>query len=812
MPRFLPAVIWLLITCALGIFSYQQWHQGLRLDANLFSLLPTKDQDPAIQKAQQTAEAALAHTTLLWVSPSRKETLPELVNNLHKKLNASGLFLEIYSETPIPSAQQLSALLPWRFALLSPEIRASLSTLQTDASSKSSTDSQHTLEFVQAYLARITSPISSGPIPLQQDLFGLTNAWLKALPLQAPNFNPETRLWQANIAGREGAFLILINKTDAFTLEAPKQIADLIQEIRLHQEALGGKVLATGAALFAAAAAQQAEQEISTVGLGSMIAALGLLLLVFRSPRALLCLVPVAYGSWVALLGCGLVFERVHLMTLIFGASLTGVSIDYAVHLMADAFKSQGQWSARSALQKLAPGLTLSMLTSVLAYALLGLAPFPGLQQIAVFSALSLLSAYTMVVMVFPVLLHGFQRKHDPILLKLIRRSLQLRQYFLPQRMTIILVVIGIALAGITQIQSNDSIRDLYGTDAQLSIEDQLLRNAFGIRQNSEFILVEAIDEQALLKREQQLAPILESFIERQRLASYAALSQWILDASTQKKNLALLEDSIFSPTTQLKDLLIQQGLNPATVEKEWQSFHNAQKNLLDINTALSLPVAAPWRTLWLGSTPKGVASRIALQGATDIPALREALAAIEGVRLVDPVSDISQLLGDYRRYTSVLIGVALIAIWGFLSIRYGMRDALQVVIAPTLAVLLTIGIHGWLGLTFNIFSLFGFLVVLGMGVDYAIYFYEADDHLENTALGIALDVLTTLFSFGLLCVSTTPAVSAFGASVLLGIVFCWLFAWLWVGLKPSDQADQAIPLQNQSLTTETAAKIGVAP
>lgn len=772
--RLALAGLWLLLTVLSATLSVQQWRAGVPLDADLFSLLPADARDPVVNRAYHAAESALNRTVLVWVAPPQDRQPGDDVSRIAARLRASGLFSAVLTGSQGLDSEHLKPLLHWRFNLLPP---AMVDQLRSDNGSQ---------RFLDAYLQRLMSPVGLGPIPLEQDVFGITNQWLQQLPMNGPAVDPATGLWSGDINGKRGAFLVLINEADAFTLNVPEQIASLLSQIRSEEASRGVEVLASGAALFAASAASQAKAEISTVGIGSAIAALLLILWVFRSPRGWLTLLPVAYGSWLALLACDLLFGQVHLMTLVFGSSLTGVSIDYALHVMADAFQSRGQWSASAAVRKLLPGLTLGMITSVMSYACLGLAPFPGLQQVAVFSGVSLLSAYLMVILLFPLLLSGFQRSHQPLLLKWLTRLLRVRDRVLPARRVVFAVSALLAIGGMLQLNANDDIRQLYASDPTLQQVDQQLRRAFALDHNSQFILVRAADEAQLLAREQRVLHALDALQADKRPSSYSALSQWIPDESTQRAHRDLLARRIFAPESPVQRQLLALGFSEEALAQQWQAFAEGREMTLGIDEALSLPVAAPWRPLWLGQVPDGVASRISLRGAPDIRAIESAIQGIEGTQLVDRVADISRLLGQYRGYTGNLIALALFVTWALLIPRYGARRALRVVAAPTLAIVLTVGLHGWLNLTFNLFSLFGFLIVLGMGVDYAIYFEEAQHHadpqndpLPNIALGITLDALTTLFSFGLLSVSSTPAVSAFGTSVLLGIAFSWLFAHL---------------------------------
>jgi predicted exporter len=72
----------------------------------------------------------------------------------------------------------------------------------------------------------------------------------------------------------------------------------------------------------------------------------------------------------------------------------------------------------------------------------------------------------------------------------------------------------------------------------------------------------------------------------------------------------------------------------------------------------------------------------------------------------------------------------------------------------------------------------------LGIGVDDAIFFFMADkaqdedhDKRVSTSLAVTLSALTTLLAFGLLAVSATEIVHAFGFTVAVGILTALVFS-----------------------------------
>ena len=75
------------------------------------------------------------------------------------------------------------------------------------------------------------------------------------------------------------------------------------------------------------------------------------------------------------------------------------------------------------------------------------------------------------------------------------------------------------------------------------------------------------------------------------------------------------------------------------------------------------------------------------------------------------------------------------------------------------------------LGIPFSFFSAMGLFLVVGAGVDYAIFQREAADANSRwTRVGIVLAALMTCISVGLLGFSSVLPVKSFGVTVAVGI------------------------------------------
>jgi predicted exporter len=143
-----------------------------------------------------------------------------------------------------------------------------------------------------------------------------------------------------------------------------------------------------------------------------------------------------------------------------------------------------------------------------------------------------------------------------------------------------------------------------------------------------------------------------------------------------------------------------------------------------------------------------------------------------------------AEMLDGFRREAvrQAALGVLLILVLLVAGLRSWRRAAR--VAAPTGAALpLTIAILVAAGERLGVFHLVALLLVLGIGLNYAL-FYErppADEaERSRTRLALALCSTSTVVTFGCLAFSATPVLRAIGSTVALGAVLSLALAALW--------------------------------
>jgi predicted exporter len=457
------------------------------------------------------------------------------------------------------------------------------------------------------------------------------------------------------------------------------------------------------------------------------------------------------------------VFGEIHLMTLVCGASLVGVCVDFSFYFMA--MQSQHRHiDGFAVLKPLLPSLFMGLMTTLVAYIFLSFTPFPGFRQIAVFSMVGLAAAWITSILLLPRLP---PLNAEPAIRRLsfigkARAWLQARNSLRYGMIAVIAVVTGSSLM---LLQSNDDIRNLQSMDKKLQQEDQYLRERFMQQQSSEYFVVHGDTAQELERNEQQLLQKLQVLQAQNKLDGFQALGQWLPSKAIQQHNIELLQAI---PASALQDYATALQLNPAEV-LAWQK-QLAQQPLLSSAEMKQHPLAF----LQISPTER----LVLLQNVHDVTALQQL--NTPQAQLLRPVNQLSELFQQHRIQAQWLLVSALVCLMIGLGIIYGIKSILPLVLPVSLALMTTFAIQAWLGVEINLFSIMGTFLIIGIGVDYAIFYRHGHDHPQVVGMALFLCMMSTLLGFGLLSFSHTYAIHCFGLTVLLGVIFSFIYATLF--------------------------------
>jgi predicted exporter len=734
--------------------------EKLPIETNLLALLPENQQDPIAQQAFMQITENLSNRVIFLIGADNKADLIAAAKQFSTTLLAQPLFSSIEAQLSEQDQQAWGTLyFPYRSQLLSDADRKNLQ----QAPQKRV---QHVIEQVYNPFSGVTSN------ELINDPFLLFRDYLSTKSSSAGNFSLYKRYL---ITKKNNQYYLVIQANlagDAYDSSLQGYLPKLFELESSIKDQFSVELLHAGTIFYAAYGTNSAKGEISTIGIGSLIGVILLLLLVYRSSLPLmLALFSITCGLVVAFVVTVVVFGKVHLFSLVFGASLIGVSIDYTFHYLTERLVEKENWQADKGLRHIFQAITLGLLTSLIGYLGLLIAPFPGLQQLSLFSVVGLASAYLSVVCCYPYLARSKSTTKLPNL-TFLKQWVALWQnprvrFFLP-------VFFGSAsLIGLATLHFDDDIRQLQVLPQELVTQEHQIKEITGVGQSQKLLLVKADNDEALLLRLEALSKQFAQWQIKGNLGHFQSINQFVPSLSRQKENYKLVKDLYQSQSKNLSHTL---GFTKEIL------FENEFNSLL-VDDYLASPVSKPLGFLWLGKIrgngKEKSASVVILNKMTDTVLLANFLQKNRDVIALNKANEISEIFAHYRLFISELLFVAYLFISSLLIWRYGVKLGVRVLIPPFIAAAVGLAITSFFAIPVTIFNLLALLLVLGIGIDYTLFFAERkeDSKAENTLLAISLSAVTTILSFGLLALSETQAIQGFGITVLTGIIVAWLLA-----------------------------------
>jgi len=459
-----------------------------------------------------------------------------------------------------------------------------------------------------------------------------------------------------------------------------------------------------------------------------------------------------------------------------------GCAEDYGLYYFASR-QGQPDVPPLRMMSTLLPGLALALLTSVLGYVALGLPPFPGLRQMALFSVVGIAGTFMTSVCWFPWIDRGSPRQTP--FARWIGGSLQRWPRVAGSRLTwAVHAAFALACAaGIAHLRVNDDLRQLQSSPPALVDAQRDVGRLLGLPSPAQFFVVRGKDADEVLRREEALKTRLDTLVATGELAGYRALSDWVPSAARQAGDAAL---------TRRVETGVIDGVDRVLGESQRRATFDAAP--LTLERWLASPASVAGRALWLGAVPRrdagtDVASVVMLRGVRDLaalPPIARSADGLAGVRWVDQVQSVSALLGRYRHSMGLLLAAGHVVVLLALALRYG-RRAWRAWLPTALATAGTLALLALFGQPLQLFNVLALALLLGIGIDYGIFLLEREDADAGSAwLAVVLGACGTWLSFGLLALSGTPALRSFGLTLALGIVIVWLAAPCYRPARPS--------------------------
>jgi predicted exporter len=612
---------------------------------------------------------------------------------------------------------------------------------------------------------------------------------------------PAPRLREGVWASRDGARALLLARTAASGADTDAQEAALravheaFDAARERTGAAPARLRVTGAGVFAVESRALIKREVARVALVGVLLIATLLLLAYRSATALaLGLAPVATGALVGVAAVAVGFDVVHGITLGFGATLIGEAVDYGIYLFVQAGAAPG---AREAwVARLWPTIRLGVLTSLIGFAALLASGFPGLAQLGLYSLCGLAAAALATRFALPALLPAGFRVRDlaPLGERLERAVRGARRW--RALVPALCVAAGVVLLAQRDALWATSLAALNTVSAEAQALDGELRADLGAPDARYLVAVQAPSEEEALRAAERVEAALRPLLAQGAIAGFESPARYLPSRQTQEARAASLpapRELRARLSGALRGLPLRASrLEPfvADVAKVKTGTRLAREDLEGTGLGMALDAlllrrGEGWQALVPLRAPVAGPSAQTIDGAR----VRDALLG-SGARFLDLKAEADALYADYLSEAIALAATGVAAVLAVLMLA--LRSAARVgrVAAPLgAAVLVTAAALVLAGQTLTLLHLVGFLLVVAVGSNYALFFERAaagGAEGRRVLASLALANATTVLGFGVLASADVPVLRAIGLTVALGTGFALAFA----ALLSAPQAD----------------------
>ena len=578
------------------------------------------------------------------------------------------------------------------------------------------------------------------------------------------------------------ALLVAETQAAGFDMESQEQLQGQMREALrsaagTSTSAAPIRLVMTGPSIIAVEMRQTIQDDVWWLSLCATFLVTTFLFASYGSVSVLaLTLLPLMSAILAGVVAVSLVFGFIHGMTLAFGITLLGVVDDYPIHLFSHLTRES---RAPAVMKEIWPTMRLGVVATALGFSALLLSGFPGLSQLGLFAMVGLFTAACVTRWVLPHIVPiAFHTKREGLHVARSVDALTRARLVVPLA---VVIAIGSFIWSDTPLWEQD-IANLSPISNEQKERDRALRNELGVPDVRDLIVVEGSSEEEALQRSEALALVLDPLVRKGELAGYDLAARYLPSRKTQQARQSSVPDRETlerNLTSAMKGLPFRPGLFQPFLDAAGKARTQEPVDIqMFRGTALGIKLDSllfMHEGRWAAIVP--------LRGVTDRQKFRELLApwGTQQITYLDLKEESNRMVSLYRDETLRLLG------WGVLAISLvllaGLRapvTVLRVMLPIGSAIVVVAALLHVLGERFSLFHIASFLLVTGLGLDYALFFNRRDGtqaERGRTVYGLVVCSTTTILVFGVLALSQIPVLRAIGLTTALGSLACLVFA-----------------------------------
>lgn len=638
---------------------------------------------------------------------------------------------------------------------------------------------------------------------ISKDPLGLRNLVMARLACLAPS--KDVQIFGGHFLSSDGRHLLITAKPECsgtdttFSRKATELFNNLSRDLNEKYAPQGYNFTLTPVGAYRAALDNEllAKRDMQRAILFSTIGIALLLILAFPRPYlGLLSFLPAIAGTLVAFFVYSLLHDSISILTIGFGGAIISITVDHGIAylLFLDRpYETSGKQAAREVR---AVGL-LATLTTVGAFSVLSISGFPILSQIGQFAALGIAFSFLFVHTVFPRIFPAMppaKRKRILPLQEIVNKlAMSGAKYKACAALVFALIMLFFA-----KPEFHVDLRAMNTVTSETRAAENMVSNVWGNIFSKVFLVTQADSIRDLQKTGDKLSWNLEQDLASGALSSAFVPSMIFPGEERGRQNFAAWQEfwnteRVRALKKAVKSASSGLGFAPNAFEPFYKTVCNfgykgpyIPEKFLGLLSISKSPDKSAW-IQFLTLTPGDTYA-----AETFFSKYRSG----GSVRVFDPrffSKRLGELLSSTFQKMVIIIGssAVLLLFLFFFDLKLTLISLLPI----CFAFICTLGTLKLIGHPLDIPGLMLSIVVIGMGIDYSIFFvrsyqrygYDTDPSLGLIRMAVFLASSSTIIGFGVLNFSDHSMLRSAGLISLLGICYSLIgaFAILPSVLKP---------------------------
>lgn len=575
------------------------------------------------------------------------------------------------------------------------------------------------------------------------------------------------------IKTKDGGYYLLnaTTKSSAFNLNSTNALNSRITALtdRLENK-YSTKILKRGTLFYSQKASEESKNDISLIGSLSLIGVFALIFFVFRSlTPVVLAFLSVLTGVISGFAAVLLFFDSINIILLAMALSIIGIVCDYTIYYMTLRLRANSNESTFDTVNILKKPLSLAVATDAVAYLIIILSPIEPLKQLSVFCMVTISVSCFFVLSIEPYLCEKLNRRE-------FKNTVLIEMYlsFIKDKKNCFMVLCLICIISAISTpfaRFNNDPKTFQSMDSFLQKDDMQIAQILNQTENTAYFAIQSKSTEDLLYQNEKARKYFDNLIKKKIISSYRAIP--LNSQKTQIEDIKRIENRIST----VKETLLKNSVLLSDSKKEIST--------LSLENFIESKVGQTYKPLLCADIKNSVfATLVIVQSNIDKKSLDKLVTNdLTNTKLIDRHDDFVKIFTQFSLHIIYVLISFIISIFVISIIRVGLKKALYTTFFSILSVLLAIGALTSLGYSINLFNELALILVLGIGVNYTIFFtsYKGDKRTSVTA--IITSLLTTVISVGLLALSSVNVISSFATTLCTGIIASFILATLLSGL-----------------------------